>query len=106
MARQVGSWGRRVRLPMQGESRYWLRSQGGPDRFSTVEALLFLLATLGLVEVHEQLRLQFELHVFANLCARGHKQLAAEYRAGSPIADRYAGLIERLTRNRRQPREG
>lgn len=86
MLRTIGGWGRRVSLPMEGESRYWLRTQAGPGRFSTMEALLFLLQSLGLHESHEALRLQFELHVYGSLRARGHKQQAQEFLAGSPLA--------------------
>jgi DTW domain-containing protein YfiP len=70
---------------MQGKSRYWLRAQSGTGRFSTAEALLFLLGALGLAEAQAQLRVQFELHVFASLCARGHKQLADDYLVDSPL---------------------
>ncbi|HET7537474.1 MAG TPA: DTW domain-containing protein, partial [Candidatus Didemnitutus sp.] len=85
MAHRVGPWGRRVSLPMTGESRYWLRAQAGHGRFSTVEALLFLLSALGLEQEHAQLRVQFELHVYASLRARGHRDLANEYLATSPV---------------------
>ena len=67
MSRAVGAWGRRISLPMTGESRYWLRAQAGAGQFSTVEALLFLLAALGMAEVHDRIRAQFELHVYAGL---------------------------------------
>lgn len=85
MARITGSWGRRVSLPLQGRSRYWLRAQSGAGRFSTAEALIFLLGALGLAEAQARLRVQFELHVYASLCARGHKQRAAEYLVDSPV---------------------
>lgn len=85
MLRSVGSLGRRVRLPMAGTSRYWLRTQAGPGRFSTVEALLFLLSTLGYADEEARLRQQFELHVYATLLARGHKLRAAEYLVDSPL---------------------
>ncbi len=93
MSRAIGSWGRRVSLPMTGESRYWLRAQSGPGRFATVEALLFLLAALGLQETHDQLRGQFELHVYAGLRSRGHKEKAAEYLASSPVRETLWGLL-------------
>ena len=101
MVRKVLPWGRRVSLPMTGESRYWLRAQSGPGRFSTIEALLFLLAALGLDEAHVQLRLQFELHVFASLSARGQKQQALKYLADSPVRDAFPDLIAKLTHSRR-----
>ena len=96
MARAVTGWGRRVKLPMTGASRYWLRAQGGGDRFSTVEALLFLFEALGFSAAHAQLRAQFELHVLAGLYARGDKQKAADYLAGSPAAAAFPELTARL----------
>lgn len=101
MARTVGSWGRRVSLPMTGESRYWLRAQSGVGRFSTAEALLFLLGALGLDAVQAQLRVQFELHVYATLCARGHKQRAADYLVDSPIRTALAEVLENFASRRR-----
>ena len=103
MARAVSRWGRKVSLPMQGESRYWLRTQGWPGRFSTAEALLFLLEALGLAEAHAVLRRQFELHVLANLCARGHKDRAAEFLAGSPAAQAWPDLTRQMVGSRRPP---
>jgi hypothetical protein len=100
MLRAVESWGRRVALPMKGESRYWLRTQAGEGKFCTVEALIFLLAALGLEKEHAQLRLQFELHVYAGLCARGAKTKAAEYLAASPVRIAFPELIEGLSRQR------
>lgn len=100
MSQQVANWGRRVRLPMQGESRYWLRTQAGEGRFSTVEALLFLLAALGQTEAHAVLRSQFELHVYAALRSRGAKERAAAYLATSPIRDEFPELLARLDERR------
>lgn len=97
MARLAGSWGRRVCLPMQGRSRYWLRAQSGEGRFSTAEALLFLLGALGLDEARARLRVQFELHVYASLCARGHKQLAADYLVDSPVRAALPEMLEKLS---------
>lgn len=96
MLRTAGAWGRRVSLPMTGESRYWLRTQAGPGRFSTVEALLFLLAALGFRETHDALRVQFELHVYASLCARGHKEKAAAYLGGSPLRAAVPEMLAQL----------
>lgn len=96
MAQEIGTWGRVVSLPPQGESRFWLRVQTDERRFSTVEALLFLLHSFGLDDAHEALRLQFELHVYANLRARGHKELAIDYLAGSPVAQAFPELIAQL----------
>jgi len=100
MAQEVGGWGRRISLPMAGESRYWLRAQAEPGRFSTVEALLFLLNHFGLNEAHAALRLQFELHVYASLRSRGRKDDARDFLATSPIATECADLIAALESTR------
>ncbi len=96
MTRHVGRWGTLVRLPMQGESRFWLRAQHNDDRFSTMEALLFLLEALALTDVATKLRLQFELHVYAGLRARGSKELAAQYLATSPLQQALSGFVAAL----------
>lgn len=104
MAQEVVGWGRPVRLPMTGESRYWLRAQQDEGRFSTVEALLFLLRMFGLEEAHEVLRLQFELHVYASLRVRGHKDRAEEFLRGSPAATVFSELLAQL--HVKRPLEG
>ncbi len=96
MMRVVETWGRRVRLPMTGASRYWLRAQQGDAQFSTIEALLFLLGALGLQDAHAQLRLQFELHVYAGLCARGKKAAAAEFLTTSPLRAALPHVVQQL----------
>jgi DTW domain-containing protein YfiP len=96
MMRDVESWGRRVSLPMAGESRYWLRAQAADDRFSTIEALLFLMKALGMTAEYAQLQVQFELHVYAGLCARGKKAEAANYLFSSPVGETLKGLIPTL----------
>lgn len=103
MAHEVRDWGRTYSLPMTGESRFWLRAQAAPGRFSTVEALLFLLARLGLTREERALRLQFELHVYASLRSRGRLDPAAAYLATSPIRDAYAPFLAQLHEPR--PRE-
>lgn len=103
MAQEVGGWGRLVSLPMEGESRYWLRAQADRNRFSTVEALLFLLRAYGLKAAHDELRLQFELHVYASLRVRGHKAQAEEFLRTSPVADAFPVLLAEL--HRRRPHE-
>ena len=103
MRADTKSWGRAVSLPMTGESRYLLRNQHGAGKFSTVEALLFLLAAFGLNDEHAQLRLQFELHVYAGLRARGEKIAAEKFLADSPIREAFPALLEEF--NRRRPRE-
>jgi DTW domain-containing protein len=96
MSRAVAGLGRRVNLPMTGESRYWLRAQAGAGKFSTIESLLFLYDALGFNEAERTLRLQFELHVYATLLARGHKQRAIEYLRDSPIASAMPEVIAAL----------
>jgi len=101
MMRAVEPWGRRVRLPMEGKSRYWLREQQEAVKFSTVEALLFLLAALGQREAEAHLRLHFELHVYASLLARGRKWPAAEYLEASPVKAALPDFLRRLLEPRR-----
>lgn len=96
MVQEVGRWGRLVSLPMQGESRYWLRAQQDQGRFSTVEALLFVLRQLGLNDAHAALELQFELQVYASLRARGKKQLAEAFLSTSLIAAAIPEFLARL----------
>ncbi len=107
MAQEVGRWGRLVSLPMTGESRYWLRAKGEGARYSTVEALLFLLqhfvTAAGFAdsgrqwaEEHRKLRRQFELHVYASLRSRGHKEEAKAFLADSPILTELAEFVAAL----------
>jgi DTW domain-containing protein len=103
MAQEVGAWGRLVALPLQGESRYWLRAQADAGRFSTIEALLFLLGHFGLTDARDVLRTQFELHVYASLRTRGHKMLAAEFLGNSPARAAFPEILAEL--DRRRPRE-
>lgn len=100
MSQVVAPWGRLVRLPMMGPSRYRLREQQLTGNYSTVESLLFLLVSLGLAREEAQLRLQFELHVYAGLRARGFKLAAAEYLATSPIRAAFPELLQDFDRIR------
>jgi len=100
MMHGVERWGRLVSLPMSGPSRYLLRDQQGVGKYSTVEALLFLLTALGLSAVHARLRLQFELHVYAGLRARGEKAAAEKFLAGSPVREAFPALLEKLAQKR------
>ncbi len=104
LLRGTGQWGRRVALPMTGTSRYWLRVQQGPAQFSTAEALIFLLKSLRLDAAAATLRHQFELHVYASLCARGKKAAAQEFLQDSPIRSVFPDLLAALAEKR--PREG
>jgi hypothetical protein len=96
MKKDVEGWGRRVSLPMTGKSRYWLRTQQGEGQFSTAEALLFVLAALGLKAEHDALRVQMELHVYAGLRTRGHTALAADFYATSPLREVMPEVIARM----------
>lgn len=100
MARAVASWGQLVSLPLSGPSRYWLRSQQDGGRYSTVEALLHVLDHFGLAEQSRELRLQFELHVYAGLRARGRREVAAEFLAGSVLPAAMPTLIAQLQARR------
>lgn len=96
MLRKVEGWGRKISLPMKGESRYWLRAQAADGRFSTVEALMFLLGAFGLSREQNQLRLQFELHVYAGLLVRGKRDEADRYLVDSPVHQALPELAARL----------
>lgn len=100
MMHSVQTWGRLVSLPMSGPSRYRLRDQQGAGKYSTVEALLFLLMALGFPREHAQLQLQFELHVYAGLRARGEKAAAEEFLTDSPIREAFPALLEKLALKR------
>ena len=102
MAQEIGSWGRLVSLPMSGVSRYWLRAQQDGGRFSTMEALLFLLDALGYATACRELRVQFELHVYAGLRARGRKAEAREFLQESPLGAALPDLLAQL--DTRRPR--
>lgn len=93
IAQRIAGWGRRVSLPMTGESRYWLRAQQDGARYSTAEALLFLLEVFGFAEARAALRVQFELHVYAGLRARGRKDLAEKFLEDSPLRTAMPELI-------------
>lgn len=92
----VEGWGRKVRLPMTGPSRYWLRAQQEGEKYSTVEALMFLLDALDRPEEAAQLRVQFELHVYAGLRTRGAKALADEFLATSTLPQALPELMQQL----------
>jgi DTW domain-containing protein YfiP len=96
MSQEVSSWGRLVRLPESGPGRYHLRTHEHEGKYSTVESLLMLLAALGLTEAERQLRLQFELHVYAGLRTRGAKEKAEEFLATSPIREAFPDLLAQM----------
>ncbi len=100
MARATADWGRLVQLPMQGQSRYWLRAQQEGGRFSTAEALLFLLAALQLEPARAALQRQFELHVYAGLRARGRTDLAAAFLQDSVLHEALPQALADLQQRR------
>lgn len=103
MARTVTTWGRLVQLPLSGRSRFWLRAKQEGGRYSTAEALLFLLETFGLNQQRDALRVQFELHVYANLRARGNVELAAQFLHDSVLGPTLPEFMAQLHLRRRHP---
>jgi DTW domain-containing protein YfiP len=103
MSLVAAPWGRLVRLPMSGPSRYGLRAQQQEGKYSTAESLLFLLTALGLARSEARLRLQFELHVYAGLRARGAKAEAERFLADSPVRTAFPELLERFDQRRPNP---
>jgi DTW domain-containing protein YfiP len=106
MSRTVSSWGRRIRLPLQGESRYWLRAKQDNERFSTAEALMYLLQLLGLEDACRQLDRQFELHVYACLRARGKVSQAADFLKASSLESSMPAFLAQLQIRRSRALEG
>ena len=100
MATHVTGWGRLICLSEAGVSRNSLRRQEQSGKYATVESLIFLLAALGLTEAGAQLRLQFELHVYAGLRTRGARAQAEEFLAQSPIREAFPELLAELHRPR------
>ena len=98
MLRTVERLGRCVRLPetATAPSRYWLRDQPAPAHISTAEALVHVLEALGEVEAAQQLRLHFELHVYATLLARGKREMAERYLGHSPLLNAARDIVDRL----------
>jgi DTW domain-containing protein YfiP len=91
--------GRCVRLPAAATSepsRYWLRNQARPEQLCTAEALMGVLKAAGEPEAAQQLRLHFELHVYATLLVRGHRELAERYLGHSPLLTAAPDALDRL----------
>jgi DTW domain-containing protein len=91
--------GRCVRLPdaaTSEPSRYWLRNQARPDQLCTAEALMGVLTAVGEPEAARRLRLHFELHVYATLRVRGHRELAERYLGHSPLLAEAPDALDRL----------
>ena len=87
MLRSVEGLGRCVRLPdvAAEPSRFWLREQAASTHVSTAEALVGVLQAVDEPEAARQLRLHFELHVYASLLARGKRETAERYLGHSPL---------------------
>ena len=103
MFHRVQSLGRPVRLPMEGARRNLLRDPAKPGWYSTAEALLFLLAEFGLTAQHEQFRLQFELHVYAGLRARGQKAAAEKFLDDSPVRTAFPEVLRKFAARSSRP---
>jgi DTW domain-containing protein YfiP len=91
--------GRCVRLPATATSepsRYWLRDQAKPEQLCTAEALMEVLKAVGEPEAAQKLRLHFELHVYATLLVRGHRELAQRYLGHSPLLTEAPDALDRL----------
>jgi DTW domain-containing protein YfiP len=99
MLASVHGRGRRVRLPdaaTSEPSRYWLRNQARPEQLCTAEALMGVFTAVGEPEAERRLRLHFELHVYATLRARGHRELAERYLGYSPLLTEAPDALDRL----------
>ena len=91
--------GRCVRLPAAATSepsRYWLRDQAKPEQLCTAEALIGVLKAVGEPDAARKLRLHFELHVYATLLVRGHRELAERYLDHSPLLTEATDALDRL----------
>jgi len=99
MLASVHGRGRCVRLPAAATSepsRYWLRDQAKPEQLCTAEALMGVLTAVGEPEAAQKLRLHFELHVYATLLVRGHRELAERYLGHSPLLTEAPDALSRL----------
>jgi DTW domain-containing protein YfiP len=102
MRRVVEPWGQCIRLPADlPPSRYGLRKSPAPGMYSTVEALGMLLEMLGLGDAATQLRIQFELHVYAGLRSRGAVVAAEKFLEESLLPRELPGCLSALTERRR-----
>ncbi|HTL67440.1 MAG TPA: DTW domain-containing protein [Lacunisphaera sp.] len=103
MLAAVEGWGRRVRVPEAGPSRYWLRGARDGAQRSTIEALIALLGHFGLAAEAAALHAQFELHVYAGLRTRGAKARAEEFLATSALPREFPDLMQQLAERRPNP---
>ena len=102
MLHSVERLGRCVRLTEPGGSRYWLRDYRAPAHVSTAEALLVVFRLLGDALAESRFRLHFELHVYATLMARGHRDMAQRYLGDSPLMTAIPEYLDRLTSDRQR----
>jgi DTW domain-containing protein YfiP len=99
MLASVQHRGRCVRLPdaaTSEPSRYWLRNQAQPEQLCTAEAVMAVFRALGEHDAGRRLRLHFELHVYATLLVRGHRELAERYLGHSPLLTEAPDALARL----------
>jgi len=99
MLASVSRRGRCVRLSVTATSepsRYWLRTQAQREQLCTAEALMGVLEATGQPEAARQLRLHFELHVYATLLVRGHREMAERYLGHSPLLTEAPAALDRL----------
>jgi hypothetical protein len=100
MATHVARWGRAVCLPPAGPSRNGLRRQEQDGKYATAEALIQLLDALGLTVAAEELRRQFELHVYAGLRTRGARVQAEAFLATTRLPALFPEVIAEFHRVR------
>lgn len=98
MLRTVEGMGMCVRLPNASDepSRYWLREQAQPAQLSTAEALMHVFRAMGEHGAADDLRLHFELHVYATLLSRGRREMAERYLGHSPLLTEAAEALSQL----------
>lgn len=99
MLRAVDGVGRCVRLPedaTNAPSRYWLRDQPELSKRSTAEALIDVFEAMGDSSAAKELRLHFELRVYATLRSRGKREMAERYLGCSPLLDDARDALDRI----------
>lgn len=102
MLRVVEGKGRCVRLPepAAAPSRYWLRDQPAPTHLSTAEAVMGAFRAAGDTVAECRLGLHFELHVYATLLSRGHREMAERYLGHAALLAEIPEFLDRLHTSR------